>query len=140
MHLWMIRCNGKESKGTSGKMIVLDSNTIIYLSKELISIDDIFTDDETYAISIITYMEVLGYPFDSPNEEKFIHQLFDILDILYIDRSIADYVIRLKKVYKIKLPDAIICATCIYNDAFLCTNDIRLKNIENLKLKLLHFS
>ena len=39
-------------------MILLDSNTIVYLSKEIISIDDIFDDNEEYGISVITYMEV----------------------------------------------------------------------------------
>lgn len=40
-------------------MILLDSNTIIYLSKKLISIDDVFNDkDDDYAISVITYMDM----------------------------------------------------------------------------------
>ena len=37
-------------------MTILDSNAIIYLSKGLVSIDDIISDDEEYAISVITYM------------------------------------------------------------------------------------
>ena len=39
-------------------MIFLDSNIIIYLSKGLVSIDDVFTEDTQYAVSVITYMEV----------------------------------------------------------------------------------
>jgi len=56
-------------------MIFLDTNIIIYLSKELISLDDIFEDDEKYAISVITYMEVLGYKFQSNQEEYFVRKL-----------------------------------------------------------------
>ena len=119
-------------------MTILDSNTIIYLSKELVKIDDIFTDNEKYAVSIITYMEVLGYEFTSRNEEDFVRKLFDILEIIYIDQKIAENVIKIKKVHKVKLPDAIICATCIEHNATLYSNDIRLKNIDNLKLKLLN--
>jgi predicted nucleic acid-binding protein len=119
-------------------MTLLDSNTIIYLSKRLLSIDDIFIDkDDSYAISVITYMEVLGYDFDSTEEENFIKKLLSYLDILYIDEMIANEVINLKRKYKIKLPDAIICTTAILNDAILLTNDIRLKNIEKLKLKII---
>jgi predicted nucleic acid-binding protein len=48
----------------------------------------------------------------------------------------AKRVVELKKERKIKLPDAIICATAMVNNSFLITNDIRLKNIKNLKIKI----
>jgi len=119
-------------------MTILDSNTVIYLSKQLISVDDIFNDsNDIYAISVITYMEVLGYDFDSKKEKEFIKEMLSYLDILYIDEQIANKVIQLKIKNKIKLPDAIICATSIINNATLITNDIRLQNIDNLRLKLL---
>ncbi len=119
-------------------MTLLDSNTIIYLSKRLISIDDIFIDkDDRYAVSAITYMEVLGYDFESIEEEKFIKKLLSYMDLLYIDEMIVNAVINLKRKYKIKLPDAIICSTAILNDAILVTNDIRLQKIENIKLRII---
>jgi predicted nucleic acid-binding protein len=117
-------------------MLILDSNTIIYLSKELIKVDDIFNSNEEYSVSIITYMEVLGYRFDSDEEKVFIEKLFSYLTIIYIDETIANQVIELRQKNKIKLPDAIICATVLLNNAILITNDIRLKNIDNLKLKI----
>ena len=50
----------------------------------------------------------------------------------------------LQKLEKVKslaplfwLLDAIICATSILHGATLCTNDVKLKNITNLKLKIL---
>ncbi len=125
----------KKTKRRVG-MIILDSNTIIYLSKELIKADNIFSQDEEYSVSIITYMEVLGYSFDLDEEKAFIEELFSYLNIIYIDEAIANRVIELRENNKIKLPDAIICATTLLNDAILITNDIRLKNIDNLKLKI----
>ena len=71
-------------------MILLDSNIIVYLSKEIINIDE----------------------------------------------TIANEVIKLKQEKKIKLPNAIICATVIVNNILLITNDIRLKNIKTLKIKI----
>lgn len=44
-------------------MVILDSNIIIYLSKNLLDIDRVFKSDEIYAVSVISYMEVLGYDF-----------------------------------------------------------------------------
>jgi predicted nucleic acid-binding protein len=67
-------------------MILLDSNTIVYLSKEVIKIDDVFDDAEEYGISIITYMEVLGYEFESTKEKEFIEELFSYLRICQTTR------------------------------------------------------
>ena len=118
-------------------MQLLDSNIIIYLSKERISIDEVFANDERYAVSVITYMEVLGYDFASHREEHFIKKLLNLFEIVYIDRAIASKVIELRKQYKIKLPDAIICATSMVHNGVLLSNDIRLKNIEKLNIKIL---
>ncbi len=70
-------------------MTLLDSNAIIYLSKGLINIDEIFIDNEEYAISVITYMEVLGYSFESEEEEDFIHNFLKAFKIIYIDDANA---------------------------------------------------
>jgi predicted nucleic acid-binding protein len=119
-------------------VILLDSNTIIYLSKGLLSIDDILPDEETYAVSVVTYMEVMGYPFESKHEEQLITELFGHFNIIMIDTRIANQVIALRKNYKIKLPDAIICATALTHRAQLLTNDDRLKQIKELKLKIIN--
>jgi len=116
-------------------MIILDSNVIIYLSKRLIDIDTVISDNDEYAISVITYMEVLGYAFESKKEEKFIVDLLALLHIKYLNSDIVQNVITIRKMQKIKLPDAIICATAISENAYLLTNDSRLKTIKGLKVK-----
>ena len=118
-------------------MLLLDSNTIIYLSKGTLDIDTILLENENYAISVITYMEVLGYKFNSNQEETIMKNLLSLFDILYIDESIAKMVIEIRKSNKIKLPDAIICATAIKNNSILFSSDIRLKAIKNLNLRLI---
>jgi len=114
---------------------ILDSNTIIYLSKELISIEDVLEDKQDLAISVITYMEILGYNFDSEKEEQFIKSFLNYMEIIYIDEQIVDIVIGLRKKYKIKLPDAIICASAILNQDTLITNDLQLNKIDKLIIK-----
>jgi len=130
----------KKNKRGVGVVMLLDSNIIIYLSKGLVSLDDIFFDEnELYSISIITYMEILGFRFKNQEEKKIIEQIIENLHILYIDKQVADKVVELKQIYNIKLPDAIICATSITNKALLITNDIRLNNIKNIKTKNINF-
>jgi len=45
----------------SGSSLVIDSNILIYLSKGLIKIEDVLLDYQKHLISIVTYMEVLGF-------------------------------------------------------------------------------
>lgn len=115
-------------------MALLDSNTIIYLA---LSIDDVLQDNEEHSVSVITYMEVLGYDFDSKDEENFIRSLLSYFEIIYIDEVISNKVIELRKNCKIKLPDAIICSSSIVNNEILVTCDMRLKNISELNIRLL---
>jgi len=82
-------------------------------------------------------MEILGYNFQNKQEENFIKNFLLYFEAVYIDKDITNKVIKIRKKYKIKLPDAIIVATCISHNAMLLTNDIRLKNITELNLKLL---
>ncbi|MGD9625936.1 MAG: type II toxin-antitoxin system VapC family toxin [Arcobacter sp.] len=118
-------------------MVFLDSNTIIYLSKGFVEVDEIFTDGEECGISIITYMEVLGYEFETSKEKAIIEELLSYMNIVYIDEAIAKKVIQIKQKNKIKLPDAIICATTMIHNGTLITNDVRLQNIKNLKVKII---
>ena len=118
-------------------VLLLDSSTIIYLSKGMIDIDTILLENENYSISVITYMEVLGYKFNSNQEEEIMKNLLSLFDIVYIDESTTEIVIEIRKANKIKLPDAIICATAIRNNSILFSSDVRLKAIKNLKLKFI---
>ena len=69
-------------------------------------------------------MEILGHRFGDKGEEKFIQELLELFNMLYIDREIADKVIEIRKKERIKLPDAIIAATAISNELFLITRNI----------------
>ncbi|MBW6488419.1 PIN domain-containing protein [Sulfurimonas sp.] len=64
--------------------------------------------------------------------------LLDSNAIIYLSKEVITKVIMLRKIHKIKLPDAIICASCLVNSALLITNDIRLKNIPDLKIRQIH--
>ena len=76
-------------------------------------------------------MEILGHRFGDKGEEKFIQELLELFNMLYIDREIADKVIEIRKKERIKLPDAIIAATAISRELSLITRNIDdFKNIE----------
>jgi len=119
----------------SGNSILLDSNIIIYLSQQKLAIDEVFEENKNYNISLITYMEILSYNFPSQAEEQFVRKLLSLFEIIDISKTIANKVIELKKIRKIKLPDAIIVSTALMNNSILYTNDKQLHTIENLHIK-----
>ena len=107
----------------SGNSALLDSNIIIYLSKREIPLSFLDQFDEHH-ISVITYMEVLGYEFRDPKEEEFIREIIGVFRILYIDQRIADMTIEIRRKAHIRLPDAIIAATAKVANLRLVTRNI----------------
>jgi len=107
----------------NGNSALLDSNIIIYLSKREVPLSFLDQFDSHY-ISVITYMEVLGYQFRDSKEEKFIREMLEIFSVLFIDQEIADMAIEIRKKQRIKLPDAIIAATAKVLDLCLVTRNI----------------
>lgn len=107
----------------TGNRALFDSNIIIYLSKFEIPLSIVDQFDEIF-ISVITYMEILGYNFDDLNEEMYIRDLLSVFKTIYIDQKIADIVVKIRKGKRIKLPDAVISATAISNSLYLVTRNV----------------
>ena len=107
----------------NGNSALLDSNIIIYLSKREVPLSFLDQFDSHY-ISVITYMEVLGYQFRDSKDEEFIRNILEVFSILFIDQKIADMAIEIRKNQRIKLPDAIIAATAKVLDLCLVTRNI----------------
>lgn len=107
----------------SGK-VLLDSNIIIYLSKGELDIDEVFDDKKRYFISVITYMEFLGFHFKDLKEKEFIQRILALFKVVYIDKGIVDKVVEIRQHKKIKLPDAIIAATALMKKCDLMTRNV----------------
>jgi predicted nucleic acid-binding protein len=108
----------------NGKKALLDSNIIIYISKGFIRIDDILNEYEEIYISLITYIETLGYNFGNSEEEALIDQLLQSFNIINIDIQIADISIKYRKIRQIKIADSIVLATANYKNCDLITRNV----------------
>ncbi len=115
----------------SGKTLILDTNIIIYLSQGEMKIQDFASVGDKLCISAITYMEALGYPFKTTKEELFVKGLCEACDLIELTRPIIDKTIEIRKHSKIKLPDAIIAASALVEDAELVT--VNVKDFESIK-------
>ena len=107
----------------SGKLI--DTNVLIYLSKKKIEFDKVFSPSDKLFMSVITYMEVLGYRFTTNEEKYFIEGLCKHIPYIELDSEIVEEVIQIKQKHKIKLPDAIILATAVIGGLDLVTANVK---------------
>ena len=109
----------------SGKTFILDTNIIIYLSQEKMKMTDFASKGDRLCISAITYMEALGYPFKTKEDESFVEMLCNSFDLLDLTKPVIGKTIEIRKQAKIKLPDAIIAASALVNNATLVTNNVK---------------
>jgi len=137
-----------EVNGMKNKVLALDTNIFIYhfeSNPQYIPFTSaIFTSFVKAAnrgiTSIISVLEVLSYP--AP--EKLIKEREDDFKTLPhftvydINHKIGLEAARLRREYKIRLPDAIQLATAIYGkaDVFI-TNDAKIRNFNEVKVILL---
>ena len=109
----------------SGNKLLLDTNILIYLSKQELKLEDFASEEDVLYISVITLMEAKGYTFASKKEEILINTLCENLIKADLTNGVIETVIRLRKTNKIKLPDAIILATAIENNLKLITRNTK---------------
>jgi hypothetical protein len=106
----------------SGKLV--DTNILIYLSKKKLQFNKVASPDDKLFISVITYMEVLGYKFSSNFEKQFIEKICRNLPVINLNSKIVEKVIQIRQNNRIKLPDAIILATALVNKFELVTANV----------------
>jgi toxin FitB len=112
--------------------VLLDSNTIIYRAQGL-SLDK-FVNNTGY-VSIITKIEVLGFPKLTEKEKNEFEKFFREVEILPVTEVIAQTAIFLKQKKKISIPDSIIASTAlVHKIPLLSANTKDFKWIPELKL------
>jgi predicted nucleic acid-binding protein len=106
----------------NGDAVLFDSNVIIYLSKRELPLAFVEQFDDI-RISVVTYMEILGFRFRDPQEEGLVKELVELFEIVFVSEAIAKKVIEIRRDHTIKLPDAIIAGTAICENLKLVTRN-----------------
>lgn len=116
--------------------MLVDSNVIIdYVSnripeKSAKQLDNYFNSN--FSVSIISKIEVLGFNTQKYELEQ-LESFIQLSSIEYIDEAVADKTIELRRMKRIKLPDAIIAATALVKNCILLShNTTDFKKIEGL--------
>jgi len=118
------------------KKYLLDTNSIIYALNSGFKFPS-----HRYLISVITEIELLSYSKLTKKDEQILKIALANFENINITDNIKNQTIHIRKYSKIKLPDSIIIATAIIENATLITSDKQILNsdlirtIELLKLK-----
>ena len=120
--------------------LLLDTNSIIALLNENAEVINITDNADNIFISIINELEFKSFSNLSLNDVK----LFDafaakvnVVDLQHSDTILKYKIAQIRNTYKLKLPDAIIAASAIVNNAVLITADKEFKKITELQLTII---
>lgn len=121
-----------------GTRCLLDTNTVIYYTKNDLPQNAVeFLDiqiSKGVLLSVIFEIELLGWQFPSVQTETIMQTFINDCMVAKLSRAIVLKTIEIRKLRKIKLPDAIIAATALVHDLTLISrNDGYFKKIAGLK-------
>ena len=103
---------------------VLDTNILIdYLNGETKASEEIGLYDKRL-ISIVTWMEILAGA-KQESDEKTLRSYLESFQIKPIDSNVAEKAVSIRKLLKVRLPDAIIYATAKNEGTILVTRNTR---------------
>ncbi|HIJ88215.1 MAG TPA: type II toxin-antitoxin system VapC family toxin [Desulfuromonadales bacterium] len=104
---------------------LIDTNIIIYyLEGEHAAVSFLRTNRGKLAISFITWMETLSFPF-SADEEQVVRAFLQEFRLIEISSPVMELSVEIRRKKKLKLPDAIIAASAIHHDLILVTRDCK---------------
>ena len=108
-------------------MILLDSNVVIYSTQVAPEFDILrqYLVGHRHCVSLITYVEVLGFHKIKEEEKTFLIDFFEATPVLPVTDGIASRAIELRQERNIKLGDAIIAATAIVEGLPLVTRNTK---------------
>ena len=123
---WHIKGNF-ETNGMTESRFVLDTNVIIFLTTKGNIIQSELHDklnEATLFISAITEIELFSKPSMPPEEEKKLRKFIsDKISVIDLTVEVKKLTIAIRRSEKIKLPDCIVAATAIVQNAVLLTAD-----------------
>lgn len=126
-------CPSRKKCAVNGIDYLLDTNFILGLLQSspdtLALINARQIESHQCAYSAITRMELLEFPGITRAEESLIQEKLAHLTYLPITSAVEDGAIRLRRTYKVKVPDAIIASSALVAGVELLTYDRQLQNV-----------
>lgn len=102
---------------------LFDTNAVIYLQKGQLRQP---LPPGEYFISAITELELLSFHGLDDAQQGWLNAFLSDIGIIELDARVKEHTVRLRRQYRLRLPDAIIAASALALDATLLTNDQQL--------------
>ena len=103
--------------------MLIDSNIAIYAAKNQSLGLRQFVNDISPSVSVISFIEALGYHQLIDQEREFLEEFFQFAEILPLSDPIAQQAVTLRQQRRMGLGDAIIAATAITHNLTLVTHN-----------------
>jgi predicted nucleic acid-binding protein len=115
--------------------MLLDSNIIIYAAQPEHDALRQFIETHAPSVSVISYIEVLGYHKLTTDDRQFLKQFFQAAEELPLSETVVQWAIKLRQRRKMSLGDSIVAGTAIaYNRTLVTRNADDFRWIEEIKL------
>lgn len=121
----------------NGIRYVLDTNTVIAMINGNDQLLQKIRNASFVGLSIISVVEFLSFSGINEDDKRLLMELISETDVinLHINNvDLLDIIATVRITYRLKLPDAIIAATALYEEATLIYNDKHFQNINGLTL------
>jgi predicted nucleic acid-binding protein len=104
--------------------MLLDTNIIIYAAHpDYPQLQPLIADPRA-AVSLISYVEALGFPRLTSAEQNALERFFAGIEVLPITDLIAREAVRLRQQKKMSLGDSIVAATALIHGRTLVTRNV----------------
>jgi hypothetical protein len=103
--------------------MLLDSNVIIYAAQPDRADLRQFIAQQAPVVSVISYIEVLGYHQLREQDRQFLEQFFQATEVLPLSDNVAQWAVKLRQQRKMSLGDAIIAGTALAYELTLATHN-----------------
>jgi toxin FitB len=105
--------------------MLLDSNIIIYAARPEHAALRTLIAEYTPAVSVVSYVEVLGYHSLTAEERAFFEEFFSAAPILALTGAVLDMAVSLRQQRRMTLGDSLVAATALTFQLTLVTHDIQ---------------
>jgi predicted nucleic acid-binding protein len=129
----------QKAEGRMGQRFLIDTNILVYYFDDQIpeevdqDVDTIF--DQSFNISVISKIEFLGWQKYTEEEYKRAVEFLAGAQIFSLNEITINRTIQLRRQKRMKLPDAVIAATCLINKLTIVTrNEKDFEDIEDLAI------
>lgn len=121
----------------NGKRYLLDTNAIVALLKGHSTFHTELQTSEWVGVSVISQLEFLAFSKLTDADRLLFAEFLERVervDLSSRNTSLLETILQIRQIHRLKLPDAIIAASAIQNDAVLVTEDTDFKTMTGLRV------